>query len=220
MKFSYMQYVQIAGFALTAGLVASTSHGQTAARRAAAGAKAVPEIRIKVKKLEGLDREGKMLSPEFRTNYSRSAKRGEWCEIKTEYYTYDEWLDELTFSYYVMTRGTDGEARGMYSFYDLSVRYVDVEKGNDHMSTVYLHPKTVERFGWPVAIGVVISAKGKEIAKEVEASIPMPKNEDWWKSDAVLKNPRVKVVKRSGRLLSRAQTPFALVNIDDYEVIQ
>jgi len=67
---------------------------------------------------------------------------------------------------------------------------------------------------------VVITAGGKEVAKDVEASIPMPKNEDWWKSDAVLKNPRVKVTKRSGRLLNRSQTPFALVNIDDYEVIQ
>ncbi len=216
MKFSY---VKNAGFALLAVFVASSALAQTSARRPAAGARA-PEIKIKIKKLEGLDREGKMLTPEFRTNYSRSAKRGEWCEIKTEYYTYDEWLDELTFSYYVMVRATEGEARGTYSFYDLTVRYVDVEKDNDHVSTVYLHPKTVERFGWPVAIGVVITAGGKEVAKDVEASIPMPKNEDWWKSDAVLKNPRVKVTKRSGRLLNRSQTPFALVNIDDYEVIQ
>ena len=214
MKFSYLK---IAGSAFMLGLVASAAYGQ-AARRVAV--KAEPEIRIKVRKLEGLDREGKMLTPEFRTNYSRSAKRVELCEIKTEYYTYDEWIDELTFSYYVMTRATEGDARGTYSFYDLTVRYVDVEKGTDHLSTVYLHPKTVERFGGPVAIGVGISAGGKEIAKETTASIPMPKNEDWWKSDAVLKSERVKVIKRSGRLLNRTQTPFNLINIDDYEVIQ
>jgi hypothetical protein len=35
---------------------------------------------------------------------------------------------------------------------------------------------------------------------------------EWWKT--------IKLVPKDGCILSRAQTPFALVNYDDYEVIK
>ena len=51
---------------------------------------------------------------------------------------------------------------------------------------------------------------------KAESLIPYTSKE-WWKDSAVLDNPSV--TRRNG-LVDRSKTPFALINIDDYEVVQ
>jgi hypothetical protein len=41
--------------------------------------------------------------------------------------------------------------------------------------------------------------------------------EDWWKNPRIIDSPLV--TRREG-LLERSKTPFALINMDDYEVVK
>jgi hypothetical protein len=94
------------------------------------------------------------------------------------------------------------------------VKYIDIEKGREHLSSVYLRPSTLKRYGAVVASAVEISYEGRVVAEKAESEIPML--DRWWTKSEVIENKDVTV--RDGYLLDKAQTPFALVNVDDYEV--
>jgi hypothetical protein len=100
------------------------------------------------------------------------------------------------------------------------VEYVDVEREREHQSSVYLRPATVKRQGEPVAVHVDVLVEGKVVAAEddLDGSMKGKLPKDWWENRAILDNENLTV--QDGRLLNRAETPFALVNIDDYEVIR
>jgi hypothetical protein len=84
------------------------------------------------------------------------------------------------------------------------------------MSCVALPPSQVERHGEPVAVALEITNKeGKVMDSKSESTIPLPK--EWWKDSKVLDNAAL--TRRTG-LLDRSKTPFALINADDYEVVQ
>ena len=61
---------------------------------------------------------------------------------------------------------------------------------------------------------------GKVVAAEddLDGSMKGKLPNDWWENRAILDNENLTV--QDGRLLNRMETPFALVNIDDYEVIR
>ncbi len=60
------------------------------------------------------------------------------------------------------------------------------------------------------------SKDGTVLASESPAGgMSLPK--EWWKDSKVLDNPSV--TRRTG-LVDRSKTPFALINPDDYEVVQ
>ncbi len=153
--------------------------------------------------------------------YSTTVQRGkgiakEWQQIEVIYDTAPEWIDNLVFQYYVMagTKGADGEPA--FSLYKNSVRYVDIEKGNDHKSTVFLNPNAIKRYGTVVAVAVEIVYNGTVVEDKSKETIKL--RDKWWKDPSVVENKNVTV--RDGYLLDRAHTPFAFVNIDDNEVIQ
>ena len=129
------------------------------------------------------------------------------------YDTVPEWIDEVTCQYYVITLKVE-DGKKSYSLFKTSAKYRDVEKGRGHLGSVFLRPSTLKRYGTPVAVAVEISVEGKPVDETGEATIPMtPK---WWKTiDTLTKQG---VVVRDGYLLDRSQTPFAMVNVDDYEV--
>lgn len=142
-------------------------------------------------------------------------KPREWALFEVKYSTSAKWTDELTFNYHVMTKGADDEGKEIFSYYTAAVRYIDIPKG-DHMSCMAIPPSQVERYGSPVAVALEIVDKDGEIRdSKTEKTIPLP--DEWWKSSAVLDNEKLK--RRVG-MIDRAKTPFALINIDDYEVVQ
>jgi len=166
--------------------------------------------------MEGVGRRSLVSGPQYRTNVARGVKPPEeWSRIQVTYDTAPEWIDELTFQYFVLTEREQDDAKA-YSLFKNTVRYADIEQGRDHMSTVFLRPSTVKRYGLPVAIAVEIRLKGEVIAEAAEAEIKVP--EQWWRNPAVTQNEGVTT--RDGYLLDRSQSPFALINIDDYEVIK
>ena len=161
----------------------------------------------------------KQPTPQFTTSASRTSagRSREWGVFEISYSTLPEWMDEVVATYYLMAerRGTD--AKREYSLYQLTVRYADVSKG-DHTACVVLPPAELLRYG-DQFIGLAVeftAADGSLLAVQNEvvgSALPV----DWWKKPAVSEDKNV--VKRDG-LVDRSKTPFALVNIDDYEVVK
>ncbi len=206
------------GATVGVGRADATATGIKREKGEEAGVKKGSKVRASIRRIKGLDQEGIVRVPEYKTDQYRSNKKpGEWLEITTEYDTGDEWIDELTFSYYVLCRAREG--RGIdYSLYKASVRYIDIAQDKQHYSTVFVRPNAVLRYGTPVAIAVVITVNGEVVDAKNESRVKLP--EEWWSSPQVLENPNVKVTLREGYLLSRDQTPWALINTDDYETIK
>ena len=159
-------------------------------------------------------------TPEFNVNVQNTMpkvtrKPREWALFEVKYESDAKWTDELAFSYHVMTKGKNDEGKEAFSYYTLTLRYLDVPKG-EHMSCVAIPPSQVERYGEPVAVALeIVNKEGKVMDSKSEAVIPLPK--EWWKDSKVLDNPQL--TRRNG-LIDRSKTPFALINADDYEVVQ
>lgn len=215
----------VAALSCLAGSVMAQSWQQRAAASKATVAK--KEETVKISRFPPPGKTAMVRTPEF--NYSvnnvqpRVSRRPrEWALFEVKYDTSAKWTDELTFIYHVMTKGRDDDNKDIYSYYTATVKYIDIPKGS-HMSCVALPPSLVERYGEPVAIALEVSGKdGKVVASEALASgIQLP--QEWWRDTNVMDrrdaagNPFL--VRRPG-LLERSKTPFALVNPDDYEVVQ
>jgi hypothetical protein len=192
------------------------------------GRPGVPSVRpetkagvLRIRRMPKPTRAVMVRTPEFQTSMGRSSrtpKNREWALLEFEYETTPEWLDSLDIAYSVMTRtkGTDG--KDAYSLFQSRVTYIDIQKG-DHTSCVILAPNTLARFGEPVAVaieiyqnGVLLEGKSEVAARETSMSA-----EDWWKNPRIIDSPLV--TRREG-LLERSKTPFALINMDDYEVVK
>jgi len=178
------------------------------------------EDTIKIERMPPPNKTAMIRTPEYNVNVQNtmpkvSRKPREWALFEVKYSTSAKWTDELTFNYHVMTKGEDDEGKEIFSYYTTTVRYIDIPKG-DHMSCVAIPPSQVERYGAPVAVALEIVDKDGEIRdSKTETTIKFP--DEWWKNSTVLDNPKVK--RRVG-MVDRAQTPFALINIDDYEVVK
>jgi len=183
-----------------------------AARRAGADMSNV----LRIKKFVGVGRPTIIKTPVYTTSVARSVTREkEWASVWVQYETAPAWIDEIVFKYYVLARRVE-KGKELFSLYRTSVKYIDVEKGRAHFSTVFLRPNAIKRYGDIVASAVEITVNGEPAAMKSEKSRNMPA--DWWKNPAVTESAAVTV--RAGYLLNRSETPFANVNVDDYEVIK
>lgn len=207
-------------FVILSGLIfASQALAQAQLQRTIGGprpasAPAVQQEPLKVKKYFGLGRQCLIKTPVYNTSHGRTpGQEQEWFRIAVQYETSEDWLDNVVFQYYVMAVKKE-QGQEVYSLYKKTVRYGDVAKGKAHLSDVFLRPVALKRYGDVVATAVEILVDGKTVATEQDSSIKLP--EKWWDDQNVLK---VAIV-REGYLLDRSQSPFALLNIDDYEVIR
>lgn len=196
-------------------------HAQTgAAAGASAPAAGDAGVKVKMPTIKG-NRSG---TPEYNvSNVSLpgplSTKRREWALFEVEYQTAARWTDSLAFTYHLLAQGRNEETRQMeFSYYTVTVRYIDIAAGK-HRSCVCLPPSLLERFGEPVALGLeVLDKAGQPVAVEtVKGGLKLP--DEWWKNEKVMGSTKPPVVRRSG-LVDRSKTPFALINANDYEVVQ
>ena len=174
---------------------------------------------------------GKLLPP-------LGGKPRQWIVLETKYTTMAKWQDELTFTWHVLLDGSKAKEidrknpPSAYSYYNATVRYVDIKKGS-HMASVCLPPSHYERFGEPCTVTLIITNKeGDELASQTEnmsgdVATAMKKNNDkWWEYDAFMswkktvKGESVNQVERRQGLVDRSKTPFWLVNNADYELVQ
>ncbi len=201
---------------LVVGMVLWGAQAQAQTRAAAPGGASEPEI-LRLKKFSGLANKNAIRTPDYKTGITRGVKPPQlWYELSATYDTAPEWIDELTCRFFAMSVMTE-RGTTAYTLFKATVRYADIQKGRGHMATAYLHPKASKRYGDPVAVAVEFIHNGTVIAEASDVSskrIP----EDWWKNAAVTESKAT--TSRDGYLLDRSQSPFALVNIDDYELIK
>ncbi len=174
---------------------------------------------LRVRKFEALGPKTKVRTPLFQTSVSAPVQRQrEWYQMVIRYETAPEWLDQLVVSYYVMAM-TKVEGRPAYSLFKKRVTYRDIARGRDHMATVYLRPVDLLKYGQIVAAAAELSFN----TEQGEVTVPLQDTatrlpERWWANPQVVESATVAV--RDGLLLDRSQTPFSVINTDDYEVIQ
>lgn len=153
---------------------------------------------------------------------ARKARAPDWGRVRVVYDSKPEWMHALSCRYYVLMLTNAKDAETPYSLIEGDVSYTDVRQGTDHMSEMFLHPRTIEKLGDIVAVAVEISY-GAETVKKSEVSNksqlePRLAAGEWWKSDEIRKSEKVTL--RAGLLLNRMETPFAYVNYWDYETIR
>lgn len=178
-------------------------------------ARASGEI-VQIRKFEGVGKQYQVKTPEYRSTVTDGTKRpGDWAEIKLQFDTFEDWIDEIVVQFYVLTQDKEkGKAKSAYSFYKATVHCVNVEKGNGHLAAVYLPPHAVKRYGLPVAIAVELSVGGKALPVKSDSEKGLKLPEEWWKDPQVLGSDNVT---SREYLTLRSQSPFALAAIDDYE---
>jgi hypothetical protein len=186
--------------------------------RGAPGVASVPEGKrmLLIRHMPKLNRV-KQPTPNYGSSATRTRPR-EWGVFEIAYDTVPEWMDEVDVTYYLMTERRTPDTKKEYSFYQTTVRYADVARG-EHLACVVLPPVALLRYGDQV-IGFAAefsSADGTLLAVNSvgEGTTQLPP--EWWKKTDVTESKSV--VKRNG-LVDRSKTPFGLVNIDDYEVVK
>ncbi len=172
-------------------------------------AAAPPRAAVRIRNMPRVGRPSLTRTPDYQNNVRRTgsgARRREWALFEVNYETAPEWIDELTFTFHVMTQ----DAQKQYHYFETTVTYIDVARG-EHIACVVLPPAAVARYGESNAFGVEIMAAGERIAfKGVGPA------DEWWRM--IDGNPNIH--KRPGYLVDRSKTPFAMAYIDDYEVVR
>jgi hypothetical protein len=150
----------------------------------------------------------KLPTPEYEVKRVslQGAQTKQWFQITVKYQTAPEWMDELNFKYYALVKNKEAAAgQAPYICFSGDVAYVNVEKGS-HESDIYVHPSTLKRFGDVEAVAVQVFYKGQLVGMEMDP----PSSQRWWEQ----------VAPQPGYLLNRMETPFAMINFDNYEAIK
>jgi len=159
---------------------------------------------LRIRRIEG----NTSRAPQYQvTGGTRTTRQSPWLEVRTEFEVAPEWLDEVTFTYYIVLRNRrprEGEAE--YNLFRGENTYVNVARTRTGQSSVYLHPSTLQRYGDLERVGVVVSSQGRVLGM---ASNPSSEQR-WWEQ----------LPPRAGFVLNRMQTPWAMVNFDDYEAMK
>jgi hypothetical protein len=126
-----------------------------------------------------------------------------WLRIETEFDSVPEWADDVQVKYYVLL-GSGKDARMFVG----DVTYVNVAKGTRHISAMFIHPNTVQRYGNGnvQAVAVQIFHTGQMIDQD---SLPAS-HERWWESYTPV----------SGYVLAPQQTPWSILSYDRYEALK
>ena len=151
---------QIVVKALLVTLVFVASVGVSSAQ--GQGATSIP---LKIRKFNALGTRALVETPQVKSNVARSSgSPKKWHTISVLYDTSPEWLDEITVEFHILSSTKDPETKKkVFSLYKLVVRYMDIERGRGHTATAFLRPTALKRYGQPIAVATVFSAKGKVI---------------------------------------------------------
>ena len=241
-----MKKLMIVTLMAVAALTASAQRRSSTTRRGAVGADGGAAVAQANDALVQITRKAQVRSASLlsapsangNTNLGKVFKKPrQWIVPELEYQTAADWQDELMFTWHILLDAKtakqpdkpskDKEPVARYSYYTVAVRYVNIPKGS-HAASVVLPPSVLERFGEPAAIAVVITNKEGDILdgqnEGAETVVGKKLAEKWWENaDQVMSAKDAKgtplIARRQG-LLDRSKTIFALVNPDDYEMVQ
>lgn len=163
-----------------------------------------------IRRIMGI-RQERVLTPQYDLRVGRterSTKR--WMQISVAFETAPEWIDELEMRMYVFFDTNMAQQPSML-FYE-SVTFMDVPQGR-HTEMMYIHPHTFERFVNNIRfIGVEFRVQGRPMAWYTDER--EMREQQWWTA-AMQQFPPV-----SGRLFHLSETPFALINVDEHQLVK
>lgn len=180
--------------------------------RPAAGGAAAGGGVIRLRDLTGVGPRGMVRTPVYSASVSGGrATARDWVELTVQFDSEPEWIDELSFQYFALLYS---RATREYTLLKGAATYVDVARGRGHLSSVFIRPNTLARYGEVLAVAVEVILKGETVGtlSEGKNAERKPLPETWWKND--------KLIPKDGCILNRTQTPFAFINVDDYEAIK
>jgi len=159
---------------------------------------------LRIRRIEGT----MVRTPVYNTqDTTRSSRQRQWLQVRTEYETAPDWLSEATFTYYILLRNSRPPAGEQeFNLFKGEVTYVNIARTRTGASTVFMHPSSIERFGSVERVAVVITSQGRVIGMESNPS----SNDRWWE----------RVTPLSGFVMNRSQSPFAHIEIDNFEAIK
>ena len=143
-------------------------------------------------------------TPDFtiKSGPEKRSKIGEWLEVEVEFETKAEEIDEITFQYTIALEN---------KLLDGQVTHVNIPKGREHYSVMYIAPRTLEKLngGKAVTAGniqnvwVTASKQGQVIDRESIKKMEIPN-----------------AAHLTGMVLNKMETPFAPLFFDRYEAIR
>jgi hypothetical protein len=122
-----------------------------------------------------------------------------WLQIQTTFDTTQDWIDELTFRYYVLV----GEGPSAKIFVG-EVTHVDIPRKAGQMTFAYIHPNTLQRHtrgNLPERVTVQVLYKERPLAQLNARGDGAGR---WWEA----------MVNTRGFILAPKETPFSLVVLD------
>lgn len=153
--------------------------------------------------------DSKIETPQYALRKSQFVGRSRnWTQITVLYETAPEWIDEAVFTVYVLLKSRTAPAR--LTVMRGEVTYINIARGTGgaaHKADFYLHPSTMDRYGDIERVGVLIKPVGGMMVVGSEPT----SDQRWWEQMAA---------PLDGYVLNRMQTPFAMINFDDYEAIK
>lgn len=129
--------------------------------------------------------------------------RKKWLRLYTEYTSSPRWIDGLTLEFYLLVPSETQKP----TLFKGTVSYANIPKGRNHLAEMYMHFNATERYGKGRVIdcAVVAVLNGKIIATKNSR----PGNPEWFKDTEA----------HSCKLLNREQTPFRIINPEDYQAL-
>lgn len=117
-----------------------------------------------------------------------------WGIIEVLYESTPEWADDVELKYYVLLKSDKGKKRSVMLAGD--VVYIHVEKGKKHLSSMYVPPQVISRYGKVLRIRVELWYNGvfQDSAKWPKGSKKTP----WW----------TRIKPTYGSIVNRFYTPF------------
>ena len=132
-----------------------------------------------------------------------SALSARWLQVEVQFESRLDWIDELQIKYYVLFgRGPDAR------LFKGEMTHVNVQRGYNHYSAMFMQPNTVEEYGHGQveAVAAQLFYKGRLVDQD---SMPATRPPWWDKNTAV-----------QGFLLSPQQTPWSLIGYSRYEAVK
>lgn len=150
------------------------------------------------------------LTPQISFNFGPQHPPGQalqWLEVEVRFESNVPWTDELTVKYYILL--ADNCLTG-------EVTHVDIPKGRDLYSVMYISPRTISRIlnGRPLSsldiqdVGVQLVSKGQVLVTKSYKTADG--DQQWWQN----------LQQVTGKVLNKNETPFAPLIWDRYEQIK
>lgn len=209
------------GWCLVAvGFLAAFSAGAQTVKMKAAGAgmavgaaapgaaEGVAGAVVRIREITGIGGRSLVRTPEYTTTFPRGrVPAREWALINLTFDTEPVLIEDLTIRYYALMHSRQTKD---YTLLTGTVVHPEVMRGRNHQSAMLVRPAHLEVYGEVVGVAAEVMTAGRVVTSLSDEKGQLPK--EWWT------NPKLTV--KDGALLSRAQTPFAFVNYDDYEPVR